>query len=364
MAIRVLQIIRTMNIGGAETFIMNVYRNIDRDKIQFDFLVNGEGIYDSEIRKLGGRIYKIPYLTEVGQFKYIKELKNFLDIHKEFKIVHSHIDQVSGIIVQTARLCNIPLIISHSHSTKNSNGIIGKIYKRYLQSKINKNTDIKMACGHDAAKWLYRGQDSDAIIVNNGIDVNKFKFKEEFRKEIRKEFNIDNNTIVVGHVGRFSKVKNHEFLIDVFNEYQKSIDSVLMLVGDGYLKDKIENKVFKLNLQDKVKFLGNRKDVYKVYSAFDVILFPSLYEGISIALIEAQCNGLKILASDTIDPKTDIIGNIYIESLKKLPEEWNSKLKKINMKRNENIKKIVENGYDINTVAKRIEKIYLEGAKK
>ena len=137
---RVLQIIRTMNIGGAETLIMNIYRNIDRNQIQFDFLVNGEGKYDDEIRQLGGRIYLIPYLTEVGQFKYVKELKDFFKEHPEYTTIHSHIDQVSGIIVETAKKSGVPVVISHSHNTQNSNNMLGKIYKSYLQSKINKNT--------------------------------------------------------------------------------------------------------------------------------------------------------------------------------------------------------------------------------
>lgn len=195
--VRVLQVIRAMNIGGAETFIMNVYRNIDREKVKFDFLVSGDGKYDEEIRKLGGKIYKIPYITEVGQIRFVQNLKNFFHTHPEYQIVHSHIDQVSGIILETAKKCGVKTTISHSHNTRNSNGIIGKIYKMYLQSKINKNSDIKLACGNDAAKWLYKPEASKAIVVNNGIDTDRFLFSKEHRDEKRKALGVDENTVVI-----------------------------------------------------------------------------------------------------------------------------------------------------------------------
>lgn len=364
MIVRVLQVIRAMNFGGAETFIMNVYRNIDRSKVQFDFLVSGEGKYDEEIRKMGGKIYKIPYITEVGQNKYVKELKQFFMTHPEYKIVHSHIDQVSGIIVQTANKCKIPTIISHSHNTKNSNGFIGKIYKKYLQCKINKNANIKIACGYDAAKWLYKKEADKAIIINNGIDVDKFEFSEESREKIRNQLGIKSSTIVIGHVGRFAEQKNHKFLLDIFKEYnKKNEDSVLLLVGDGSLREKINDKINSLNIRDKVMLLGNRNDVNELYSAFDVLVFPSLYEGLSVCLIEAQCNGLDIIASDTIDKATNIAGKIIFKSLKDSPKEWSEKLDSLNLSRQKvNREDVIK--YDIKKIAYDMQTIYLEGAQK
>ena len=359
---RVLQIIRTMNIGGAETLIMNIYRNIDRNQIQFDFLVNGEGKYDDEIRQLGGRIYLIPYLTEVGQFKYVKELKDFFKEHPEYTTIHSHIDQVSGIIVETAKKSGVPVVISHSHNTQNSNNILGKIYKSYLQSKINKNTDIKLACGEDAAKWLYKNEASDAIIIKNGIDTEKFFFSYENREKIRSELNISDETVVIGHVGRFSKQKNHKFLIDIFYEYQKvTSDSRLVLVGDGELRKEIEEQIGKLGLAEKVILLGIRKDINEIYSAFDFFVFPSLYEGLSLVSIEAQSSGLKILASDTIDHACNITENITFMGLEKSANVWAEHICKTPLEDRSKVKeRIVNSGYDIKNTVNKIEKIYLE----
>lgn len=357
---RVLQVIRTMGYGGAETFIMNLYRNIDRNKIQFDFLVNDEGEYDKEIRELGGKVYKIPYITDVGQIKYVKELEGFFENHPEYQVIHSHIDQVSGIIVEIANKCKIKKIISHSHNTKNSNGIFGKLYKRYLQSKINKNTTYKLACGMEAAKWLYKKSYKDAIIINNGIEIDKFKYNEDNRKNIRKELNITESTIVIGHIGRFSKQKNHTFLVDIFYEFQKNnFDSMLLLVGEGVLKEKIKKKIEKLGIKDKVIILNNRPDTYKIYSAFDVLIFPSLFEGLSVVLIEAQCNGLKILTSENIDKNTDITGNVFYKKLSESPKEWAKEIKQINIKRKKVEEMVKDSEYNIKKVAKKMEKIYL-----
>ncbi len=360
--IRVLQIIRAMGFGGAETFIMNVYRNIDRDKVQFDFLVSDNGNYDEEIKRLGGKIYKIPYLTEVGQVKYGKELKKFFSKHPEYKTVHSHIDQVSGIIVETAKKCGVKNIISHSHNTRNSNNIVAKIYKKYLQSKINKNTTVKLACGEQAAKWLYTKESDKAIVINNGINIEKFRFDKKTRVELRKELDVSDDTTVIGHVGRFCKQKNHEFLVDIFNEYQKTHDAVLLLIGDGELKQTIIDKVESFKLQNKVKFLGLRTDVYRLYSVMDIVLLPSLYEGLSVTAIEAQCNGLKVLTSNTIDVNTDVTGNVIFEDLNNSSEVWSERLSNIDMKR-EDINDIRLNEYDITKVANKMQEIYLSGEK-
>ena len=355
--IRVLQVIRHMNIGGAETFIMNVYRNIDREKVQFDFLVNGEGVFDEEIKKLGGKIHVMKYITEIGQIKYKKNLKNFFNEHN-YNIVHSHIDQVSGIILEAANECNIKCRIAHSHSTKNANNIIGKIYKKYLQTKINRNANLLLACGEEAAKWLYKDKSKETIIINNGIDLEKFYFSNEKRIKIRKEWNISDDFIVLGHVGRFAKVKNHEFLIKVYYEYLKdNPKSILVLVGTGDLKQKIKKMVENYEIEEHVKFLGNRQDVSDIYCGMDCFVFPSLYEGISISMIEAQVSGLNIFASDTIDKNTDISGNIKWLSIKETPKTWSKEVLEMPLERN--VKNIRVQDYNIKNVANKLQNLYL-----
>lgn len=361
--IRVLQIIRHMNVGGAETFIMNVYRNIDRNKVQFDFLVNGEGFFDQEIKDLGGKIYYMDYLTMVGPIAYKKELLNFFSKHTEYQIIHSHFDQVSGIILETAKKCNIVNRISHSHSTKNSNNILGKIYKKYLQGKILKNATLICACGEEAAKWLYSSKYKQAVIVNNGIDIEKFQYSDAKRKKIREELDAKDDTIIIGHIGRFSKVKNQKYLIEIYKKYlEKNKNSLLVMVGTGELKTQIEQIVYEQKLEEHVKFLGTRQDTDAIYSAIDYYIFPSFYEGLSLSLIEAQVSGLKILASDTIDKKTNISGKIEWLSIKEKPEKWAEKIQPSRETREVSKQNIEE--YDIKKIAKQLQKIYMEMGEK
>ena len=349
--IRVLQVIRAMNIGGAETLIMNLYRNIDRKKVQFDFLVSYEGYFDDEIKKLGGNIHYIPYLTDKGQITYEKNIIKLLKAHPEYQVIHSHIDQVSGIIMQAAKKAGVSVRISHSHSTSNNNGKIAKIYKGYLQSKINKNANNYFACSKEAASWLFKEKSKEAVIINNGIDIDKFKFSQEKRDKIRKELNIPEDYIVVGHVGAFRKEKNHIKLIQLYNEYLKeNPKSVLVSVGDGDLKNNIIEEVKNLGIENNVKFLGLRSDTDALYSAFDILLFPSLYEGLSICLLEAQTSGLKILTSDTVDKNIKLTDNIEFLSLEE--NNWN-KYFKTNKDRtyNKNLDK-----FDIKNIAKEYQK--------
>ncbi len=360
--IRVLQIIRQMNQGGAENFIMNVYRNIDREKVQFDFLVYKKGVFDDEIRKMGGKVYYGKYITEIGQYSYCKKLKNFLQEHPEYNVVHSHLDQVSGIILEVAKMAGVKVRISHSHNTRNTNSLLGKIYKKYLQSKINKNATVLMACGEEAAKWLFKEKANEAIIVPNGIDLKRYKYDEDIRKQVRKELNIDENTIVCGHIGRFSKQKNHKFLLQIFKEYQEiNKDSKLVLVGDGQLKAEIEKQVKDDNLQRNVMLLGNRTDSENIYQAFDLLLFPSLFEGMSLVTLEAQAEGLPILCSDTIDKKTDITRTMKFMSLQKSAKQWAEEIEKMNKKRKiENNTVLSKTDYNIDILAKKMEDRYIK----
>lgn len=354
---RVLQIVESMNMGGSQNFIMNVYRNICKDKIQFDFLTHREGIFDDEIRKLGGKIFQLDYLTKIGPVNYKKQLENFFKNHPEYDTIHVHLNQVSGIVLEVAKKQNIPNRIVHSHSTKNMNSFIVKIYKKYLQSKIDKNATLLLACGEEAAKWLYRDKSNEAIIINNGIDINKFRYSKEKSNKIRKELNINDKTIVIGHVGRFSKVKNHEFLIEVYRRYvEKRPDSLLIMVGIGELKNDIERLVKQYKLEKNVKFLGIRKDIDFIYSALDYVVFPSFYEGISLSLIEAQVSGIKIFASDTIDKNTDISQNIKWLSLKDSANDWAKCILDTDKARNE--KNVKTEKYDIKIIANKLQELY------
>lgn len=356
--IRVLQIIGSMNLGGAENFLMNVYRKIDRTKVQFDFVVHKQGVFDDEIKKLGGEIYYIKPLQKVGPIKYRKELKEIFD-SKKYRIVHSQIDQVSGFILKVAYQCGIPVRIAHSHSSKNSNSFVGKIYKSYLQKKINKYSTKRYACSDKAGKWLYKRANFE--IINNGIDIDKFIFNVNERKRLRKQYNIDASTLVIGHVGRFMEAKNHDYLIDIFNDYNKNVNSnsVLLLIGSGELKEKIILKVNKLSLNKNVIFLEGLTDVYRYYNMMDIFVFPSIYEGLPLTLIEAQVNGLKCLISKNVTSQCQITNKCEFLDINQPSQIWANKITKSeNRIINKNSKKILS--FNSQNIANKLCEFYVK----
>lgn len=357
LPIRVLQVIGSMNMGGAENFIMNLYRNIDREKFQFDFISHKPGVFDDEIIRLGGKIYYLDYITKVGPIKYKKELNMFFKRHNEYKILHTHVDQTSGIVLEVARKHSFEKMIAHSHSTGNSNNLLINVYKKILQKKINKYADVRLACSEAAGKWLYEG--SDFKIINNGIDVKKFEYKKEFRDEIRKELGIENDAFVLGHVGRFCEVKNHNMLIEIFAEYNKiNENSYLLLVGDGPLRENIEKKCEDLNIKNKVKILGIRTDVNKIYSAMDVFVFPSLYEGFPVTLIEAESSNLPIFVSNNVTEEVKMNQSVTFLDVKN-EKKWIEEITKIKIS-NRNEKSEIFEKFDINKIVDEYETILEE----
>ena len=356
--IRVLHFLGSMNQGGAENFVMNLYRSIDKTKIQFDFLVNREGIFDQEIKSMGGKIFLIPALQNIGQIQYTRNLDRFFKEHKEYQIVHSHINQVTGLILEIANKNDIPVRIAHSHSSKSAKNPIVRIYKDYLGSKINKNATILFGCSDKANEWLYKKNKDKAIIINNGVDVEKYRYNIETRQKIRKELKIKDNEIVIGHVGRFSKVKNHSFLLDIFKFYcTYNPHSKLILVGDGELKNDILNKIKELELQEKVLMLGNIDNVHEVNQAMDYFVFPSFYEGLPVSLVEAQISGLKVFASDRITKMVQVTNNIKFLDINESAQIWAEEILSTQLDRKDMSEDVIKEGYDIREIAKKYIKL-------
>lgn len=358
--IRVLQVIHSMNLGGAENFIMNVYRNIDRSRVQFDFLVNENGTFDEEISKLGGHIWIIPYVSQAGPWKYHMELTHFFQNH-EYRVVHSHLDMVSGEVIECAKKAGVPYCITHSHSTDTTGNWLVKKLKEYYQRKILLYADVRMACSEQAGKWLYGNNNS--IVINNAIDLEKFQFQQDLRTKIRKLYEISENTMVLGHVGRYSKVKNHDFLLKVFEAYhQKHSNSKLLLCGNGDLKEAIREQVVKKKLQNQVIFFDASTDVYKMYNMMDVFVFPSLYEGMSLAMLEAQANGLPIVASDSVDSRSAVTDSVVFLSINEGMDNWVNAIEHVERDVcNCGLQKLQEAGYDIKQVAGQLMKYYEQG---
>ncbi|WBW98948.1 glycosyltransferase family 1 protein [Oceanirhabdus sp. W0125-5] len=360
--IRVLHVVVNMNRGGAETLIMNLYRNIDRTKVQFDFLVHKDvkGAFEDEIISLGGKIHRIPYITDVGHFGYKKALYKFFKNHSDYKIVHAHMDSMSGLVLQAAKKAEIPSRISHSHNTRNEGNSLARLYKSYISNRIIKNSNQLFACSDVAAKWLFKNHSNRAKVIKNGIDIEKFLFNGNIRDLKREELGISDDTLVLGHVARFNHQKNHTFLIDIFEEvHKRKSDSLLLLVGDGALRGSIEEKVRRLNLENSVKFLGVRDDVNELLQALDIFLLPSLHEGLPVTLIEAQAVGLNCVISDTITKEVDLGASLMeFISLSESNNKWAEKLLSLNIINKDATNELRKNGYDIQETAIWLQRFY------
>ena len=268
---------------GVESVVMNYYRNIDKSKVQFHFICDEDStdIPYEEIEKLGGKVIIVPPYQKL--FKYQKELYK---IFKEngYKIVHSHINALSVFPLRIAKKVGVPIRIAHSHSTSNKKEWKKNIVKNILRPFSKVYANHFFACTKHAGEWLFGKkiiERKELNVINNAIDLKKFEFNEKTREDLRKEFGIKEDTIVIGHIGRFMKQKNHDFLIDVFNELiKKNENSILMLIGQGPLLNDMKQKVRDLKIEDKVKFIGQVTDVEKYYNIMDIFLFPSIYEGL------------------------------------------------------------------------------------
>ena len=363
--IRILHCVNKMERYGLETMLMNYYRNIDRTKVQFDFLTHRrtKGKYDDEIIKLGGKVYYAPRLMPYNILKYRKYMKQFFEEHKEYKIVHSHIDTMSFFPLREAKRNKVKYRISHSHTSKLDADLKYPI-KLYCKFAINKVANIRFSCGEKAGKFLYNNLDFS--IINNAIDTDKFKYDEEKRKKVREKFHINNDEFVIGHVGRFIYIKNQKFLIDIFYEYLKiNPNSKLLLVGTGEDENALRDKVNQLKINDKVMFLINRSDVNELYQAMDIFIMPSLFEGVPLVAIEAQSNGLPCILSEKISHEAKLCSNVTFMSLSDKPKCWVEKIFEMGTKRNKQaVEEIKNKKYDIKEEANNLMNFYIQLSEK
>ena len=364
--IRVLVLDTVMDRGGAETMIMNYYRQIDRSKIQFDFLVNRpyEAAYEKEVQELGGKIFRMCPLYPQYFGRYKKEVREFLKAHPEYQIIHSNLEERSYFALKEAKKLNIPVRISHSHNAPRGFDL-KSIIRYYFRANLKPQVTHMFTCGEEAGIWLYgKKQQDNVIMMNNAIDAKLYQYHPAVEEEMRKELGLEGK-FVIGHVGRFFPQKNHTFLIEIFAKvYQQNKNAVLLLVGGGELETEMKAKVEELNLTEAVKFLGVRSDIHRLMQAFDVFILPSLFEGFPVTMVEAQAAGLPCIISDQVPPQCAITENVEIISLQQSPQQWAERMLTYqNIQKQNTYETIVKQNFDIKANAKWLQKFYLEELK-
>ena len=361
--IRVLQIIGDVVGGGVEQVILNYYRHINRNDIQFDFVVHKGALqfYVDNVEVLGGKVYQITSYKQ-NPFKTISEMYSIMN--GRYKIVHSNMNALSVFPLFAAYLAGVPVRILHNHSTDTKAEPLRTLVKHLLRPFARLFANQYWACSRLAGEWMYGKkavEEGKVTIINNAIDLKKFAFNEEKRRKLRDELGLQ-DCFVVGHVGRFMKQKNHDFLIDIFAEVSKKQDKArLLLVGDGPLKSEIEDKVKALGLEEKVIFTGVRRDVADLYNAMDVFVFPSLYEGLGMVAVEAQANGLPVVASTEVPVEAKISENIKFEALSSDKDLWVKDIMACLKKDRKSVgDEIMLNRFDIEVEAEKLGKKYEE----
>lgn len=314
-----------MHRAGLETMLMNYYRHMNRNEIQFDFLTHrpNRSDYDDEIESLGGRIYYAPRLYPQNCLEYFRYMRDFFNEHKEYKIVHSHIDSMSYLPLLAAKKANIPVRIAHSHNTAIDRDF-KYLLKAYFRLKLPRVANYYCACGKEAGEFLFPGK--EYTYIPNAIEIDRFLFRESVRENKRKELGIKDE-IVVGHIGRMSYQKNHEFLVDVFAKIvEREKRAVLLLIGVGERLEDVKEYVRQLGLTDNVKFLGNRADVDELYQAMDVFVMPSLFEGLPVVGVEAQFAGLPCVFSNKVPNEVKFTNKAMFVSLDESKDIWADKV--------------------------------------
>lgn len=362
--IRILQVVTIMNLGGLENFLMNMYRNIDRSKVQFDFLVHRKerGVFDDEIEMLGGKIHRLSPIHPSRIFSYQKELKFFFKSHKQYKIIHSHLNENSTFVLKIAKELAVPVRLAHSHAKATAGNY--KFLRNIIKKRITSYSTLNLACSLDAGRWLYKSEPFK--VINNSIDVNRFRYPNDPKgiRFLMEGLGLTQSDFIIGSVARFSHTKNHSFLINVFNEFLKlNTDAKLLLVGDGELKDLAVQQCLNLGIEKSVVFVGNVKDPEIYLSIMDIFLLTSFNEGFGIAAVEAQCNGLPILMTDTLPQEIDLTELTYRKKLNDSTFEWAKELLLIRAANKNNLRPVYADlvklqGYDIKECAKELTDLY------
>lgn len=386
----VLHVVGRLDIGGAESRIMDLYRNIDREKVQFHFVQHtmDRCAFEEEIEHLGGKIYRVPRFNVKNYFTYKKAWKELFEAHPEIKVVQGHMTSTGAIYLPIAKKAGVEITIAHARSAGVDPGLKGHL-TRFLRRDLYKKCDYRFTCSGMAGESVFGDQKQisrKATFIPNAIDVDKFKYDEEIRNQIRYELGIQNK-FVIGHVGRFSHMKNHKYMLQILEqciqlEKEKGLpETVLMFLGDGELKEEIMEQAVAMGISSRVFFMGNKRDVNRYYQAMDYFLLPSLYEGLPGTAVEAQASGLPGIMSDSVTAEAVVTDLIQMRSIKEEPLIWAKEIMKTSeivsgvlcktesgnssttgMKDRSCYAQVVrEASFDVKEQAKRMQKFYLTG---
>lgn len=357
--IRVLHVVHTMECGGIETMLMNIYRKIDRTRIQFDFLVNGsdKSYYSAEILALGGRIYSVtPKRVSLRE-----NMKETYEVIRDggYRIVHIHQDSMIGFAICCAKKAGVKMIIAHAHTTS-ANGWYRKLTAMAARRYIARNADVRFACSDAAARWIFGKKEDDITIIKNAVDAARFRYDAAKSLENRKKLGIGREQFVVGTCGRLSVEKNQSYLLDIFYELKKRReDSVLIIVGDGEERQRLQEKAVKLGIAEAVMFPGMVNNAEMYYSVMDCFVLPSMFEGLPLAGIEAQAAGIPAFFSMGITREIGIIPAVFFEDISREPKVWADRIMKECGQKIDTYQLIRQAGYDTGENVRLLQDVYL-----
>lgn len=355
---RILHVLGYFDYGGAEALVMNIFRQLDQSKITFDFVVHGDevGALEKKAVALGSKVYRVPQYTGKNHISYRRAWKQIFEDHPEYTVIHGHVRSTANIYLKIAKKYGLETI-AHSHSVSSGTGL-SAIVKNVMQRGIRNTADYFLACSVEAGEWLFGEKvisQPNFNVMKNAIHAEKYLFNREIRDKFRKRLGLEDQ-LVIGHVGRFHEAKNHVRLINIFNQFQKEQpNSVLLLIGDGETQKVIKQEISTLELGDKVRLLGSRNDTDQLLQAMDIFLFPSLYEGLGISVVEAQASGLPSVVSTAIPEEAIYTDLVHPVSLEENDEAWVSVMNRIDLFGRENhvtLEDIQQANYEIKEISR------------
>lgn len=367
--IRVLQVLASTRLGGAESRVMDLYRNVDRTRVQFDFAIHCEtrGQFHDEIEAMGGRIYSLPRFRLYNWRSYRRAWEKFFAEHPDYRAVHGHMTSTSSIYLQAAKRAGAGITIAHARSAGVDRGLKGTL-TNWMRCKLWKQADYCFACSELAGIAVFgkKAWDQGKVhVVPNAIEVEKYRYNPQKREEMRAQLGISGR-LVIGHVGRFGPMKNHSFLLDVFAcILKKRPDAVLLLLGEGSGMEEIKQKAVSLGIEEQVLFLGKKANAEDYYQAMDYLVFPSLYEGMPGTVLEAQAAGLDCLIADTITPEAGVTELVEYKSLSEPAQSWADQVllrieerQQRGIVRSDRISQLQDAGFDVKQLAQDMMDFY------